>query len=110
VGRVYRTGQPGRSGPFDGPEGSVAHRLKQLGYRSSLDTPIHAEGRVWGALGVGVVGEEPLPEESNRRLAGFAKLIAQALANADAREQLAASRAPRAGKRRRAAATRAQPP
>jgi PAS domain S-box-containing protein len=93
VGRVYRTGQPGRSGPFEGPEGSVAHRLKDLGYQSSLATPIHAEGRVWGALGVGVVGEEPLPEESNRRLAGFAKLIAQALANADAREQLAASRA-----------------
>ena len=37
--------------------------------------------------------EEPLPEGDEQRLCDFAELVAQALANADAHEQLAASRA-----------------
>jgi signal transduction histidine kinase len=71
----------------------MADRLRRLGYRSSIATPIHVEGRVWGALAVAVAGPGALPDESEHRLASFAQLVAQALANADAREQLAASRA-----------------
>jgi hypothetical protein len=41
------------------------------------------------------VREEPQAEGSEQRLARFSELVAQALANADAREQLAASRAAR---------------
>jgi PAS domain S-box-containing protein len=93
VGRVYGTGKPGRSTGFEGVEGSLAQRLNELGYRSSLAAPIHVEGHMWGALAVADVREEPLAEGSERRLARFAELVAQALANADAREQLAASRA-----------------
>jgi PAS domain S-box-containing protein len=93
VGRVYGTGKPGRSIGFGGPEGSLAQRLNELGYRSSLAAPIHVEGRLWGALAVGDVREGPLAEGSEQRLARFAELVVQALANADAREQLAASRA-----------------
>ena len=54
--------------------------------------------------------DEPLPEGLEQRLCDFADLVAQALANADAYEKLAASRA-RAGRgrRRRAPAARAQP-
>ena len=52
----------------------------------------------------------PLPEGLEQRLCDFAELVAQALANADAYEKLAASRArARGGRRRRAAAARAQP-
>jgi signal transduction histidine kinase len=47
---------------------------------------------VWGALAV-AVREPPLAEGSEQRLARFSELVAQALANADARDQLAASRA-----------------
>jgi PAS domain S-box-containing protein len=93
VGRVYRTGRARRSGNFEGTEGSMAHTLRQLGYQSSLAAPIHVEGRVWGAIGIATLGGELLPDDSERRLEGFAELVAQALANADAREQLAASRA-----------------
>jgi signal transduction histidine kinase len=71
----------------------MASTLRQLGYQSSLAAPIHVEGRVWGAIGVATLGGELLPDDSERRLEGFAELVAQALANADAREQLAASRA-----------------
>jgi PAS domain S-box-containing protein len=93
VGQVYGTGKPGRGTGFEGAEGSLAERLNELGYRSSLAAPIHVEGSLWGALAVADVREEPLAEGSERRLARFAELVAQALANADAREQLAASRA-----------------
>ena len=93
VARVYGTGRPGRSTGFEGAEGSLTQRLHELGYRSSLAAPIHVEGRMWGALAVADVREEPLAEGTEQRLARFAELVAQALANADAREQLAASRA-----------------
>jgi PAS domain S-box-containing protein len=93
AGRVYRTGQAEYGGPFEGTEGSMAHRLRQLGYRSSLAAPIRVAGGVWGVLGAATIGAEPFPDDSIRRLEGFTELVAQALANADAREQLAASRA-----------------
>jgi signal transduction histidine kinase len=50
-------------------------------------------GRLWGAVIVSSVNPEPFPEGAEDRLASFAELAAQALANAEAREQLAASRA-----------------
>jgi signal transduction histidine kinase len=93
VGLVYRTGQAGRCDHFEGGEGSMAHRLKEFGFRSSIAAPIHVEGRMWGALGVATTGDDPLPEHAEWRLGRFTELVAQALANADAREQLAASRA-----------------
>jgi PAS domain S-box-containing protein len=93
IGRLYGTGEPERSIGFEGAAGSLAHRLDELGYRSSLAAPIRVEGRLWGALAVGDVREEPLAEGSEQRLVRFADLVAQALANAEAREQLAASRA-----------------
>jgi PAS domain S-box-containing protein len=93
VGQVYGTGMPGRATGFEDGAGSFARRLSELGYRSSLAAPIHVEGRLWGALAVGDVREQPMAEGSEQRLARFSELVAQALANSDAREQLAASRA-----------------
>ena len=48
--------------------------------------------QVWGALVAAAPEHEPLPPGSERRLADFAELVAQALANADAYMKLAASR------------------
>jgi signal transduction histidine kinase len=48
---------------------------------------------LWGALAAATRSAETLPEGLEQRLCDFAELVAQALANADAREQLAASRA-----------------
>jgi PAS domain S-box-containing protein len=92
AGVVYRTGQAGRCDHFEGREGSMAHTLEESGFRSSIGAPIYVEGRMWGALAVATTGEDPLPEHAEWRLGSFAELVAQALANADAREQLAASR------------------
>jgi signal transduction histidine kinase len=50
-------------------------------------------GRLWGAVIVSSVDPEPFPDGAEQRIADFAELAAQALANAEARAQLAASRA-----------------
>ena len=93
VGRVYRTGKPARTTGFARPEGSRPARLSERGYQSSFAAPIYVAGNLWGALALADVGEEPLAEGSEQRLARFSELVAQAIANADARAQLAASRA-----------------
>ena len=93
AGLVYRTGQAGRCEHFEGGEGSMAQMLDRFGFRSSIGAPIRVEGRMWGALAVATTGDEPFPEHTEWRLGRFTELVAQALANADAREQLAASRA-----------------
>ncbi|HTJ34044.1 MAG TPA: AAA family ATPase [Dactylosporangium sp.] len=62
------------------------------GFRSAVASPILVEGRVWGAMGV-VSGRERLPQDTGQRLADFTELIATAIANAESRAELAASRA-----------------
>ena len=58
-----------------------------------MAAPVTVGGRLWGALAAATRSEEPLPDGLEQRLRNFAELVAQALANADAYEQLAASRA-----------------
>src|SRR5690606_14863138 len=63
------------------------------GIYSVVGAPIVVAGRIWGgimATSTKPHGFEPGVEE---RVAGFAELVTAALANADAREKLAASRA-----------------
>ena len=48
---------------------------------------------MWGALAAASTSDDPLPNGIEQRLCDFADLVAQALANADAYEKLAASRA-----------------
>jgi signal transduction histidine kinase len=50
------------------------------------------EGRLWGMLGVGTSTEQPLPPDTEGRLASFAELVATAVANAESQSELAASR------------------
>jgi signal transduction histidine kinase len=90
--RVWRTGRPARVDSYDGLEGELAETLRSLGFRSAVAAPIVLGGRLWGAVIVSSVDPEPLPAGSEQRIADFAELAAQAMANAEAREQLAASR------------------
>jgi signal transduction histidine kinase len=50
------------------------------------------DGRLWGAIVAGT-RRESLPADTEQRIADFTKLIGTAVANADSRAQLAASRA-----------------
>ena len=60
---------------------------------SAVAAPIFLGGRLWGAVIVSSVVAEPFPPGAEQRIADFAELAAQALANAQARSDLAASRA-----------------
>ena len=59
----------------------------------SVGAPIVVDDRLWGAVVVSAPHSEPLPRGTEPRLADFTELIATAIANADSRAQLAASRA-----------------
>jgi signal transduction histidine kinase len=90
---VFRTGQAARTGYADvsGVIGDVATR--DWGARSSAGVPIRVEGRLWGAMFVALTREELLPADTEERLVGFTELAATAVANAQARAEVTASRA-----------------
>jgi PAS domain S-box-containing protein len=67
--------------------------VRRTGVRSSVGTPIVVEGRVWGLVIVGSTLQTPLPADTEARLANFTELVATAIANAESRAALAASRA-----------------
>jgi PAS domain S-box-containing protein len=91
--RVYRTGAPARVDDYAALDGALAHRLQDYGFRSGVAGPIFLDGRLWGAVIVSSVTSEAPPEGAEQRIADFAELAAQALANANSRAELAASRA-----------------
>jgi signal transduction histidine kinase len=61
---------------------------------ASIGSPIVVEGRLWGALFVHARRtNQPFPADIESRLTGFTELVATAIANADSRAELMASRA-----------------
>jgi PAS domain S-box-containing protein len=90
--QVFRTGRPARAAYARGQDG-VAARMRALGFRSSAAVPVTVHGRTWGALIVVRQEDETLGPDVEHRLAAFAELVALALASADARAALEASRA-----------------
>jgi PAS domain S-box-containing protein len=91
--RVYRTSAPARIDNYADLDGELAKRLVSLGFVSAVAGPIFLDGRLWGAVIVSSVEPEPPPVGAEQRIADFAELAAQALANAESRAALAASRA-----------------
>ena len=91
--RVWRTGRPERVDSYEELTGTLAERLRELGFRSAVAAPVTLGGGLWGAVIVSSVHPEPFPEGAEQRIADFAELAAQAVANAQARADLAASRA-----------------
>jgi signal transduction histidine kinase len=91
--KLHRTERPERVDDYAGVEGELAARLREFGIRSVVGAPIQVAGRLWGAIMVTSELPHAFPVNTEERVSNFAELITAALANADAREQLAASRA-----------------
>jgi signal transduction histidine kinase len=90
---VFRTGRAARRDSHeDSPTPDIQY-LHELGLRSGVGVPIIVGGRLWGAANVGSSRHEPLPPNTEARVGDFADLVATAIANADARAELTASRA-----------------
>jgi signal transduction histidine kinase len=93
VAKVLRSGSAQRVERYEEASGAVAESMRGFGYRAAVAAPVNVGGKVWGAVAAATPSEEPLPAGLEQKLCDFADLVAQALANADAYEKLAASRA-----------------
>lgn len=90
---VHETGQQVRVDDVARMTGAAARITQALGVRSVIGSPIVVSGRTWGLVLVTTSEPEPMPADVDRRIAGFTELVATAIANAEARLELAASRA-----------------
>jgi PAS domain S-box-containing protein len=91
IGQVLRTGAPARIHDYTERPGEIADSMRLMKYRSSVSAPIVVAGIIWGA--VGIASAEPLPADTEARLGAFCELVSLAVASAQAREDLSASRA-----------------
>jgi signal transduction histidine kinase len=89
---VFRTGHPARVDELRGLTGITADYVRQEGLRSTVAGPIHVGGRLWGAI-VASSRRGPFPVGAEQRMADFTELVATAIANAESRAELVASRA-----------------
>jgi PAS domain S-box-containing protein len=92
VTRVWRTGQAARMDSYAQAEGKLAETMRGYGVQAVVAAPVFLAGALWGAVIVSSMSAGPFPQGAEQRIAYFAELAAQALANAQAREDLAASR------------------
>jgi signal transduction histidine kinase len=92
---VSRTGKPVRIDSYDDIPGPIAAFVRdELGVSSSVASPIVVEGRLWGVLFVHSKQiDQPPAIDTESRLTAFTELVATAVANAESRSELAASRA-----------------
>ena len=86
---VFKTGRPARIDAYPGASDSLATVISGVGVRSSVGAPISVEGRLWGVIHAASTGEQPLPADTEARLASFTELVATAIANAESRVALA---------------------
>lgn len=89
---VHRTGEPARTESYEHASGVIAGSARAAGLRSAVGSPIVVNGRLWGVIAVATSGTEPMPADAGLRIARFTELVATAIANVQARSDLAASR------------------
>jgi signal transduction histidine kinase len=90
---VLERGIPIRIESFAGAGGAIAEEARALGIRSSVGCPVVVEGRLWGVIAASSRQEEAFPAETESQIAEFTELVATAIANAESRDELIASRA-----------------
>src|SRR4029077_20840499 len=95
---VYRSGHSARidhvnvdHSKWSSADGSVLSTAGHLGLVSSVLSPIVVDGKTWGVIGVSST-VDALPLDTEERLEKFTGLVATAIANAESRSELAASR------------------
>ncbi|HWI75190.1 MAG TPA: GAF domain-containing protein [Baekduia sp.] len=91
--RVRERGGPATIADYAVADGSIAERLRDLGVRCSMGAPIVVEGELWGVVIAGWTRDAPPEGATTARIAEFTELVATAIANAESRAKLAASRA-----------------
>jgi signal transduction histidine kinase len=91
--RILRTQRSCRINDVTEMNGAIAALAHERGLRSAVGTPIMVEGRLWGVIVAHWARPDPPPAEADTQINNFAQLVATAIANANSRDQLTASRA-----------------
>jgi PAS domain S-box-containing protein len=89
--KVVRTGRSARVDDYSRASEFVNRRTQRLGIRCAVAVPIMVGGSLWGSIAAGT-NREQFPADAEQRMADFTELLATAIANADSRDELAASR------------------
>ena len=82
---VRETGRPARVEDYAHVAGEIAAEARAAGLRSAVASPIVVERRLWGAMIVFSLRQEPFPHDTEARLTDFTELVATAIANAESR-------------------------
>jgi PAS domain S-box-containing protein len=90
---IAKTRRAARIDDWNDVPGQISAFIRDIGISSSVGSPILVQGRLWGALAVHTKQPQPLPTDTESRLENFAELVATAISNAEARKEVAASRA-----------------
>jgi signal transduction histidine kinase len=89
---VRRTNRSARVESCERAGGAIAELARAAGVLVAVGAPIVVDGRLWGVVSAGWNSEDPPPADTEQRMAQFAQLLDTAIANADSRDQLTASR------------------
>jgi signal transduction histidine kinase len=92
LAEVVRTHRPARGGDYETASPELRERIRTMGIRSNIATPIIVEGRLWGAISASTQ-RRLLEADSEARMLNFTELAASAIADAESRSELTASRA-----------------
>jgi signal transduction histidine kinase len=90
--RVIESGAPARVESIDDLQTEFGRtRWKEVGIQASIGAPIVVNGRVWGVITASrTAPNDTFPPGAEQRLGDFAALVAQAVANSEARREVAA--------------------
>jgi signal transduction histidine kinase len=90
---VFETGRAARWDDYSQAHGALADAARASGMRWGVGVPIVVDGALWGVMNVGSGDPEQSVAQIETRLAEFTQLLATAIANAESRAELNASRA-----------------
>ena len=88
AGQVKRTGRPARVDDYADVPGSIGDAGRAGGVQAGVGAPIVVDGKVWGVVSAGAGARVPLPPSAEARLSQFTELVATAISNSQAREDL----------------------
>ena len=92
-GRVRRSGRPARMDSYEHATGWLAGELRKRDIHTVVGAPIIVAGRLWGVMNAVWSRPPRTALDLEDRLMQFSELVGTAIANADSRAELIASRA-----------------
>jgi signal transduction histidine kinase len=88
TGMVWRTGKAARIDDYAAVQGTIGEAARREGVHAGVGAPIIVDGRLWGVVSAGGSNRVALPRDAETHLSAFTELVATAIANTQAHEDL----------------------